>query len=230
VQGSLGHSSKSVATSSGQPPAFWRSPVGRWLGSSKNILGSVLAGGALVAQVFVGLGMWWPGVVVASYVIGALLAPRDRVHLGLDFTGTMTTEDMQQALAELRRQLKPNLGRLPQDASDLVATILDHLTEIVSRWDALSTAADQAHTVQSMIGDYLPTSIQGYVNLPRTFAVSSRVEGKNTAHDELVQQLTILSTESEKIRTAVYSKDLDALRDQGRFLRDKFGKSDLDLQ
>jgi hypothetical protein len=32
-----------------------------------------------------------------------------------------------------------------------------------------------------------------------------------------------------KIRAAVYSKDLDALGDQSRFLQDKFGTSSLDL-
>jgi fructose-1,6-bisphosphatase II len=48
-------------------------------------------------------------------------------------------------------------------------------------------------------------------------------------HDELIEQLTILEKESDRIRTAVYSSDVEKLGDQSRFLREKFGKSELDL-
>jgi hypothetical protein len=55
------------------------------------------------------------------------------------------------------------------------------------------------------------------------------VAGKKSAHDELLDQLALLDAEAMKIRAAVYSKDLDALGDQSRFLQDKFGTSSLDL-
>ena len=47
--------------------------------------------------------------------------------------------------------------------------------------------------------------------------------------NELIEQLGILDTESDRIRTAVYARDVDALSDQSRFLREKFGKSELEL-
>lgn len=178
-----------MATSSG---GFWSTAAGRWVGSSKNILGSVLGAAAIGAQLLFGLGALWPLVVIASYGVGALVAPRDRV-----------------------------------DA--ILTHILTSLDEIVARWSDLAAAPDQAHVVEQMIIDYLPTSIQKYLNLPRTFALQSRVEGKKSAHDELIDQLTILQTESDRIRTALYSRDLEALGDQGRFLREKFGRSDLQL-
>jgi len=59
-----------VATNS----RFWSSAPGRWLGSSKNILGSVLGAAAIGAQLFFGLGPLWPLVVAASYGVGALVA------------------------------------------------------------------------------------------------------------------------------------------------------------
>src|SRR5471032_1794343 len=80
-----------------------------------------------------------------------------------------------------------------------------------------------------MIGDYLPTSLQGYLNLPRTYALSARVAGRKTAHDELMDQLNILDTESKRIRQAVYSREVEALSDQSRFLRAKFAHSTLDI-
>ncbi len=66
-------------------------------------------------------------------------------------------------------------------------------------------------------------------NLPRTYAPSTRVAGRKTAHDELMDQLKILDTESARIRDAVYSREVDALSDESRFLRQKFARSSLDL-
>jgi hypothetical protein len=215
-----------VATSSGR---FWSSAAGRWLGSSKNILGSVLGAVAVGAQLVFGLGPLWPLVVIASYGVGALVAPRDRVDLRLGLGAGASADQLAEQLRVFRRAMKGQASKLEAGANGILSHILDTLDEIVARWDDLGAAPDQRHVVEQMIIDYLPTSIQKYLNLPRTFALQSRVEGKKSAHDELVDQLTILQSESDRIRTALYARDLDALGDQGRFLREKFGKSDLQL-
>lgn len=214
-----------MATSSG----FWASLPGRWLGSSKNILGSVFGTAAIAAQLLVGLGALWPLVIVASYGVGALVAPRDRIDLRLGLGEGASAADLSKQLAVFRRAMRGEASRLEDDANTILGQILDALDEIVARWDDLAAAPDQRHVIEQTIIDYLPTSIQKYLNLPRTFALTSRVEGKKSAHDELIDQLTILQKESDRIRTALYSRDLDALGDQGRFLRDKFGRSALDL-
>jgi hypothetical protein len=215
-----------VATSSG---SFWRTALGRWLGSSKNILGSVLGAGAIGAQLFVGLGPLWPLIVAASYGVGALVAPRDRVDLRLGIGGATSAADLGEQLRLLRRSLKGEARRLPDDANAILVRILDALDEIVTRWAELASAPDQSHVVEQMILDYLPTSVQNYLNLPRTYALQTRVAGRKTAHEELLEQLGILEVESTRIREAVYARDVDALSDQSRFLRDKFRRSELEL-
>ena len=42
-------------------------------------------------------------------------------------------------------------------------------------------------------------------------------------------QLGILDKESDRIRTAVYTRDVDALSDQRRFAREKCGRSEVEL-
>ena len=209
------------------------SSVSRWLASTKNIVGSALGLATLGAQVVVGLGPLWPVVVVAMYLVGALVAPRDRVDLRPGPLhgngGAASAADLAAQLAVLRRSMTAENRRLPEEATMRLARILDALDQVVARWMDLSEAADQAHTVEQMILDYLPTSIQRFLNLPRSFAIASRVEGKKTAQDELIEQLDLLETESDRIRTALYAKDLAALEDQSRFLREKFGRSELDL-
>lgn len=215
-----------MVTSSG---GFWHSRFGRWVGSSKNILGSVLGAVAVGAQLVFGLGPLWPLIVVASYGVGALLAPRDQVDLRLGIGSGATAEQLAAQLKVLRRSMSAEASRLPDDANAIFGRILANLDEIVARWDDLAIAPDQSHVVVQMVTDYLPTSIQTYLNLPRTFALSNRVAGRKTAHEELLDQLAILERESGRIRDAVYAKEVDALTDQGRFLRDKFEKSSLDL-
>jgi hypothetical protein len=215
-----------VATSSG---GFWSSRFGRWLESGKNIVGCVLAVVAIILEVTVGLGAFWPVIVVAAYAVGALLWPRDRLNLTLALGESASADDLKAQMASLRKTMSTQSGRLGDDVVKPLGALLDILDEIVSKWDDLLVAPEQSHVVQQMIVDYLPTSLQTYLNIPATYALTARVAGKKSAHDELVDQLTLLTTEAEKIRAAVYSKDLDALGDQSRFLQDKFGKSSLDL-
>lgn len=217
-----------MATSSG---GFWRSAAGRWISSSKNILGASLGTAALGAEALFGLGPLWPAVVVASYFVGVLVAPRDRVDLRLQVGsgGGASADDLQDQLKLLRRSMTGEARRLTDDANAVLLRIITALDDIVARWDELASAPDQQHVVEQMVLDYIPTSVQTYLNLPRTFALSSRVEGKRSAHDELMEQLLILEKESDRIRSAVYERAVDALGDQSRFLRQKFGKSELEL-
>jgi hypothetical protein len=215
-----------VATSSG---GFWTSRFGRWLESGKNIVGCILAVIAIVLQVTVGLGALWPVIVVAAYAVGALLWPRDRLNLTLALGETASADDLRAQLAALRRTVSTQSSRLGDDVVKAVGGLLDILDEVVTKWDDLLVAPEQSHVVQQMIVDYLPTSLQSYLNIPATYALSARVAGKKSAHDELLDQLTLLTTAADKIRGAVYAKDLDALGDQSRFLQQKFGTSSLDL-
>jgi hypothetical protein len=216
-----------VATSSGV--GFWSSRAGRWLESGKNIVGCLLAVIAIVLEVTVGLGAFWPVIVVAAYVVGALVWPRDRLNLTLALGESASADDLHAQMLALRKTMTTQSGRLGPDVVTPLGALLDILDEIVTKWDDLLVAPEQSHVVQQMIVDYVPTSLQTYLNIPATYALTARVAGKKSAHDELLDQLSLLTTEAEKIRAAVYTKDLDALGDQSRFLQDKFGTSSLDL-
>ncbi|GAA4034145.1 hypothetical protein GCM10023063_17630 [Arthrobacter methylotrophus] len=74
----------------------------------------------------------------------------------------------------------------------------------------------------------MPT-LETYLNLPRTYAMSSRQAGKKSAHEEFLGQLDILAREAGKILDAVVENDSSALANQGRFLEGKFRTSSLDL-
>ncbi|GAA0410290.1 hypothetical protein Acor_35470 [Acrocarpospora corrugata] len=188
-----------------------------YLGSTKNIAGSILALIG-VGLVFAGVaGALWPVVVAGLYGIGALLAPADRTRVVISHAEVET--------AGLRAELDALLARVPGAfPADVVARVGElggMLIEVLDRAEVLTTAPDQLHIVSQSILDYLPTSLNGYANLP-----PSR---RQAAHAELLAQLDLLRTGLGRVADAVYQGDEQALRAQSRFLRDRFGGSELDL-
>lgn len=196
--------------------------ISRYLLSTKNIAGLALAVLAVLAQLVFGLGPLWPLIAIAAYGVGALLAPGTPVLAVLGSGGGASREELEDRLKALSRTVGDK--RLENDLMTSLSTVLTNLRDIVSRWDELGAAPDQRHTVQQIIGDYLPTSLESYLKLPPGYTSQN-----SKPHDELLDQLRLLNTESGKIRDAVYARTLDALSDQGRFLREKFRTSSLDL-
>jgi hypothetical protein len=200
-----------------------------WVGTNKNLTGSALAGAGVITQLFMGLGPFWPAVIAGLYAVGALAAPPEKVN----FTGALGSgtdlRKLKEDLTALDRSLLPNRSRLGQDACTKVESITGLLRDILDRGDALTGSPQQLTVVESTIRDYLPTSLQTYLNLPRTYAMSARQAGKKSAHEELLGQLDILEREAGKILDAVVENDSSALANQGRFLEDKFRASSLDI-
>jgi hypothetical protein len=198
-----------------------------YLGSTRNILGCVFALlGAVV--VFLGLaGRFWPVVVVGLYGAGALIAPPDRVRLTISHA-EVETRHLRADLDALLKKVQ-DAQRFPADVLAKVTELAEVLRAILTRAETLTSSPDHLHVVSQAIRDYLPSSLEAYANLPRTYALSRRAERQRSAHEELLAQLDLLGSELGKIADAVYQGDEQALRDQGRFLRDRFGGSDLDL-
>jgi len=172
-----------------------------WVGTTKNLAGSASAAAGICAQLTIGLGPFWPAVIAGLYVSGALVAPPEKV----DFTGALGSgtdlRKLKEDLAALDRRLLPNRARLGQDACAKVDTITGLLSDILERGEALAGSPQHLNVLESTIRDYLPTSLETYLNLPRTYAMSSRQAGKKSAHEELLGQLDILAHEAGKTWT-----------------------------
>lgn len=202
--------------------------VGRYLGSTKNIVGSLLGVTAVGAHLAVGLGSLWPVAVAGCYAIGALVAPPEKVRLHIAGAGDQVAA-LQHDLTALGEKVQASRSRLDDDVAAAVGQILALLRSVLDRAEVLATSPDHLFVVSRTIRDYLPTSLESYLNLPRTYALQSRVAGRRTAHDELMAQLALLQTQLGKVSQAVHAGDEQALVDQGRFLQEKFGPSELDL-
>jgi hypothetical protein len=194
--------------------------------STRNIVGCALALAGVVLVFFGVAGAFWPIVVAGLYGVGALLAPADRVSLTISHAEVESRRlraDLETLLAKVDR------NRFPEDVVAKVDALAEVVRDILRRADALTSSPDHLHIVSQTIRDYLPSSLETYANLPRSYALTRRGERQRSAHEELLAQLDLLDTQLRKVAESVYRGDEQALRDQGRFLQDRFGGSGLDL-
>jgi hypothetical protein len=174
--------------------------------------------GALVA---VGTGV----AVVAVRVAAEYLVPRGRK---LELEDSFSAQD-----AVVRSSLDSTLAsihrRVPKEVEDGVASIRQNVLDILSREARLAAHSPELFVVLRTATDYMPTALQAYLRLPAGYATSRRQSDGKTALEILLEQLALLDREMVDVADAVTKQDLDRLRAHGRFLADRFGRSELEL-
>lgn len=197
----------------------------RYLASPKNIVGTVLALGG-VALVFLGvIGSVWPFVVVALYLIGALLAPGPKRY---NLAGSsFDPDEVRGALARNQRLAQ---GHLPAPAMAKLLKIQQEISDLLLLAAQFPTGSQDLYVIQRTATDYLPSTLQAYLALPPQYAATKVVQGGKTALQVLGDQLDLLGSKMDEITDAVHKQDSDRLLANGRFLEERFGtKSDLAL-
>jgi hypothetical protein len=201
-------------------------PPGRvllYLYSRKNIVASTLALLG-IALFFLGvIGPVWPAVVIGLYLIGALVTPSGQKW---DLFGWEEPSDIAGALS---RQVAAVKGKVPDDVYQKVVSIQQTILAILPKINRLGPGSSDAFVVQKTASDYLPSTLQAYLNLPRAYAAVHRMDDGRTAAQVLMDQLTLLDTKMGEVADAVNKNDTDALLANGRFLEDRFGGSSLKL-
>ena len=113
-------------------------------------------------------------------------------------------------------------GRLDAQALAKIETIKTSLLAALSR--LLQTAADtdpNLYNVRQIALSYLPDTVDKYLALPPSLAVSEVSQGK-TAQAALHEQLDVLDGALNRLVTSLYQEDAQGLLVHGHFLRDKF--------
>jgi hypothetical protein len=206
-----------VATSS-------ESRAGRYVRSTKNIVGTSLA---VVGPALALAGVLAPPVGLALapvlYAVGALAAPKRK---NPELASGVDAGDVEQSLADLRRRVH---GRVPADVEQRVNRISATIAEILPRADALGAGSDARYVLVKTATDYLPSTVQAYLDLPRSYADNKVVTDGKTPHALLCAQLDVLIQQMDEVSDAVNRSDIDKLIANGRFLEEKFGHGPLDL-
>lgn len=199
-----------------------------YLGSSKNLAGCAVFALGLFLFASGVTGDFGLLVAAIGYLLAALLVPYPKAHLSLPSRDTDEIVALRRDVGSLRRQIAQTGSRLPREVHARLGRIFGVLETILSSADRLSTSPEQMFIVSRTIRDYLPTSLEVYLNLPPAYAM--RASGsRRSALEELSAQLELLEAQMEKVATTLYEGNLQALVNQGRFLEEKFRSSSLDL-
>jgi len=135
---------------------------------------------------------------------------------------------LQAAVDELVRYVNARAGNLPPAALVNARRLTDTLTEVVDSAAVRPLDVYAVISVRGVVGDYLPTTLRGYLALEPEVRDVPRANG-HTPTQSLMMQIDALQTSVSATLVATREQDADALMTQGRFLQTKFNRSDLDL-
>ena len=199
--------------------------VGRYATSTKHIVGCTAAIAApalsLAGVLSVERGLLLVPVLYATGVFVAAQARREKVADAID------PRAVERSLARLERRIA---GRVPYDIWTKTSRIASAINETLPRADALGPGAAGHYALVACATDYLPTTLEAYLDLPRSYADHHVVAHGKTARVLLVEQLDVLAAEIREIADAVNRADTDRLIVNGRFLATKFGREALDVE
>ncbi|WP_198543107.1 hypothetical protein [Pseudofrankia sp. BMG5.36] len=212
--------------------AAGRGPMG-WLGSGRNILGCVGAlGGVVLGVVGVVPAPWWPFGVAALYGAGALAFPR-RAASGPGALGGLGEDDdgvdVERLRAAARAHRSSLIGRAPTEVIRATERVTGALDELFDRPELLRGGSQEADLVERLVDDYLPTALNTYLGLPRTFAGTHHLPDGRTPRQVLLDQLALLERAVREVTEDASNGEASRLLAHERFLADRFGPNALEI-
>lgn len=198
----------------------------KYLTSTRHLVGAGLALLGLVAYFLGWLGAWWLPIVAGLYLAGVLLTPaRTRVDAQL-----AQESSIDELSGELRGFVRGLRGKVPKELLERTQGIEGQLQVILPRLGRLEAQGDpNAFTVRQVITDYLPGTFRNYLNMPPELRARASVRLGKSPDAVVAEQLDLLSSTLERVSADTISGDADALAANGRFLKEKFGRPDLEL-
>jgi hypothetical protein len=192
-----------------------------FLGSRPNLVG--LAALLVVFLAVVMVSQSPAAAVLAAllgYGAGYFLTPASRrtYASGIPVHGA-SREEMSSQLAEVQQQVRTHRAKLPPESDRDLSLLGLHLEEMIGRWDEVKKVPEQRMALESIVYQYLPTTLEVFLKLPDS--------AKPAAAPEWTRQLHLLATAVARNRGAVLRNDLESMRTNGRLLEQKFEDGDL---
>ena len=192
--------------------------------SRKNLVGLGLAIIGLLLVFAHVIGPFWPLMVVGLYLVGAVLTPRKATP---DLPAAFNPNDVRH---RLDTQISSMSGRLSPDVMAKVLSIRQIILGILPRSGNLPAGSPELYIVERTATDYLPTTLQLYLSLPGTYATQHQVQDGKTPKQLVLDQLGLLESKMSEVAEDVQRNDADRLLTNGRFLEERFGRSQLSLE
>ncbi len=136
----------------------------------------------------------------------------------------LTSAELQQTMAEMVLNIQ---HRLPENIFAEVKGIQTKVLNLLPEITNFDSSDPSIYTLRQIVLDYLPETLENYLNLPTEFITQSlEIEHGKTAQHLLIEQLGLLAQQVDKITKDFHHRKADRLLAQGRFLEEKFGEVD----
>lgn len=143
--------------------------------------------------------------------------------------GDSEPADLGRQLTGIVHRVNRGGGSMPEGGVPGVHAVVDALRPLLVYLESNPPTEAELIPIRAIVTDYLPTTVDRFLALPREFAATHRNPQGRTPAEELLEQLELLRTATDEYATAIYAGDAQELSDQGRFLQAKFLRSDLTL-
>jgi hypothetical protein len=202
--------------------------VQAYVTSTGNLAGCALAAAGVLLSLIVGLGaVFWPLLVVVLYGIGWVGATRlSRPHVTV-IDVAASAPDIG-AIRSAIEQVETRSIDLPDELALQVRLIIKDLRDLLPRIDLRISGGD-TFVVTKIATDYLPTTVDEYLRIPRSQARVLRGANGRTAFEMAQGQLALLDGQLTELTEALVKGDHDRLSAQGHFLASRFAESGLSL-
>jgi hypothetical protein len=194
----------------------------RWFYGVPNMVGIALA--LVGVGLYLGgviLGFLVPLIVIGLYLLGAVVTPKPKGIGGLSTLGGDL--DAGQVKAQLDRIVGESQKRLPGELATKVVSIQATILDILPKLEQTTIDRQDLFALERTVSEYLPTTLDNYLTLPRAYANSHVVADGKTAEQLLGEQLDLIDQKMKEISDAVAKDDVGKLLAQGRFLEERFG-------
>jgi len=194
-----------------------------FLYSNPNIVGSSLGILGLILFFTGIIGQFWLLIVVGLYGIGVLATPRSPAYdlrLRSQLTADEIREELENLVRSIRRQVSKEILAKVESIKGSILEILPYIVDVGS-------SDYNVYTIRQTALEYLPETLENYLNLPKAFRTLHPVKDGKTAKQLLAGQLDLLDQQMKEIAQDFYRNDTQRLMAHGRFLEQKFSKTDL---
>jgi hypothetical protein len=120
-------------------------------------------------------------------------------------------------------------GRLPADVQVKADQISRKAQSLMQFADRFPTGSQDLYVLQRTVAEYLPNTLDAYLALPPGYAHAAVSADGKTALQALWEQLNLLDGKLDEIAYHVHRHNLDRLVANGRFLEERFGRRDSEL-
>lgn len=213
------------ANSIGQGSAAAKRKV--WMSRAKYFAGAILtiivsasvAGVVLEGIGFAGVMMTALAVMAAAFVFSnypkVKIPKRHELKLG----------NPKQMVARTELWLESQRSALPALAGTLVEKLGTQLDALGAQLETMDESHPAMAEVRELVGDYIPETIDNYRKIPEHLRKEDHAGG--TADQRLVESLTKLSGEVDRVTRRLAEGAMDDLAVKSRYLDYRFGADDL---